>query len=487
MIKARNVRWTSIDPARFFTHGKDEQGTLGPVVIWIGVKSGSTSSEMAHEVSQQILDLLRKSRVEDVVVEWREAEPQTLAGHPLLPHVSLIDASHHVRRFLTALHGVPLATEELEDSQGTLTLWFHENKDEDGNPSDKVFGLSSCHVLHKDSNTEYEFKEGAVKNHVRVCGMRRFQRGLDDIDTAISRHRASAACWTVDIASCQKQVQDPQTAEEIRQCQRKLEEEEEAITDLEGLHSEVTTYWSDIELQRNIGYVQYAPPISVDVGEDGIKYTSDWGVFLATEARVKPEFQGNVVDIGAFRFVFLYLPLTKKFNSYPGSKYAPSVFKEMFHPIDFGPNTFRYPVKRKLRIVGCATEEDLATPSTFDSEGQLCLIVGKDGNTTGLTAGVYAGLKSFARNDAGVESMELGIYNLDRKTGLVFSAKGDSGSLVWHMQNGQAYIVGQIHSGRNKGGSTGNHVTYCTPGWFLLEQVKKKFKYADFYRSAWGA
>jgi hypothetical protein len=38
-------------------------------------------------------------------------------------HVDSTDATLHVRR---ALRGVPLATKEMEDFQGSLTLWFHE-------------------------------------------------------------------------------------------------------------------------------------------------------------------------------------------------------------------------------------------------------------------------------------------------------------------------------------------------------------------------
>jgi len=159
----------------------------------------------------------------------------------------------------------------------------------------------------------------------------------------------------------------------------------------------------------------------------------------------------------------------------------------MFCPLGDGATTFKFPVERKLRIEGCATKEDLANPAEFDSEGQRCLIVGKDGNTTDLTIGRYAGLVSFTRNKGGIESVELGIYNSGVKNPEPFSAKGDSGSLVWHTTNGTARIVGQLHSGHNKGGSTSNHVTYCTPGWYLLEQIRKKFKYADFYRTTWSA
>ena len=159
----------------------------------------------------------------------------------------------------------------------------------------------------------------------------------------------------------------------------------------------------------------------------------------------------------------------------------------MFCPLGGGLTTFKFPNKRKLRIEGCATKEDLAHPAEFDSEGQRCLMVGKDGNTTDLTVGRYAGLVSFTQNEVGIESTELGIYNSGSRTAEVFSAKGDSGSLVRPMTNGKARIVGQLHSGRNKGGSTSNHVTYCTPGWYLLGQIKKGFKYADFYRTTWSA
>jgi hypothetical protein len=55
LIKAREIHWSSIDPARFFTHGppgEEEKGSLGPVVIWVGVLPGSTSPDTAHHVAQ---------------------------------------------------------------------------------------------------------------------------------------------------------------------------------------------------------------------------------------------------------------------------------------------------------------------------------------------------------------------------------------------------------------------------------------------------
>src|SRR6266702_8282647 len=222
-------------------------------------------------------------------------------------HVDSSNATHYVRRFLTALPGVPLATEEMEegDSQGTLTLWFHENKDKDGNPSNKVYGVSNCHVLRKNTTVDYEHRRGAPMDHVRVCGMHRFQRGLDEITKAIADRGILADLWARDIVKLQaKERQDTENARAIKAKQRKLDDETEAIPDLEALHDDVTKFWSNIKLHRDIGHVQYAAAISVDV-EGGTLYTSDWAAFLAAGAKVRDEFEGNVVDLGTFRLILL--------------------------------------------------------------------------------------------------------------------------------------------------------------------------------------
>ncbi|KAG6328114.1 hypothetical protein ID866_10976 [Astraeus odoratus] len=333
----------------------------------------------------------------------------------------------------------------------------------DGKPSKKVYGVTNCHVLCKDPTVTYEHKGGAAKNHVRVSGMRRFQRGLNEIRQRIADHTILAELWARRIAKLEANA--VQNARKIQQTQTELDKERGSIAELETLYGEVTKYWSDIKSHRNIGHVQYAPAITVD--EHCTRYTLDWATFLAAETKVKDHFEGNVVDLG--------------------SKYSPQELMRMFYPVHGGPTTFKFPDERKLRIVGCATEEDLANPNEFDSEGRRCLIVGKDGNTTDLTIGRYVGLVSFTRNPVGIESMELGICNSGIKTVENFSDKGDSGSLVWHMKNGKAYMVGQLHSGSNRGGWTNNHISYCTPAWYLLTKIKEKYKYADFYRTTWSA
>src|ERR1700676_2302379 len=94
--------------------------------------------------------------------------------------------------------------------------------------------------------------------------------------------------------------QGKEVVSEIDMNQCYLDGEHKAIHQLEALYDEVMKYWFDIKLCHDIGYIQHAESIKVDV-EGGTRYTSDWGVFLATEAKVKDRFEGNVIDLGAFR------------------------------------------------------------------------------------------------------------------------------------------------------------------------------------------
>ena len=149
----------------------------------------------------------------------------------------------------------------------------------------------------------------------------------------------------------------------------------------------------------------------------------------------------------------------------------------MFYPQSTGRTTFKFPANRQLRINGWLTRELLAVPDCYDSNSEPCLIVMKDGNTTDFTVGRYAGLEAYTCDDLDVESIELAIYNYDRQSG-PFSAKGDSGSLIF---DGEGRMVGILHSGMPKGGS--NHVTYATPAWWAIKQIKSKYPHADFNRT----
>lgn len=130
-----------------------------------------------------------------------------------------------------------------------------------------------------------------------------------------------------------------------------------------------------------------------------------------------------------------------------------------------------------LRISGVVPHELLAKPNCFDANREACFIVMKDGND-GLTVGRYAGLEAYIVDGLGAESIELAIYNYDKQSGS-FSIKGDSGALIF---DAEGHMVGILHSGMPKG--TSNHVTFATPAYFALDQIKLHYPNADFYRES---
>ncbi|KAG8742377.1 hypothetical protein FRC10_001599 [Ceratobasidium sp. 414] len=463
-LKARKIRYSAINTARFVTHGEDGEATRGPVVIWIATHPTSTTAENAHDASLDILALLKANGVEGVVVEWYEGVVERLSGSPLLRVTDDINSAHCVRRFLTAALGMPIVTAEREaaDAQGSVTLFFHENKEKCGAPSTKVFGVSNCHVLRKDTTVEHEFKgAGVPPQHVRLAGFCRFQRGLDEIKAFVANYRSDADLLAREIVEfeAKPKSEDPDEAAEdeaaVEAKREKLAEVRKDIGVLEAFYKDTNSQWSDIA-RRNIGHVDWAPKISVDV--QGRKYTKDIGTFEVDAARFKAQFKGNVVHLG--------------------DKFTPRQLTKMFYPQSAGRTVFKFPTNRQLRINGCVTRELLAVPDCFDNNGEPCLVVMKDGNTTDLTVGRYAGLEAYLCDDLGVESIELAIYNYDGQSG-PFSAKGDSGSLIF---DGGGHMVGILHSGMPKGGS--NHVTYATPAWWAIEQLKLEYPHADFNRTA---
>ena len=130
---------------------------------------------------------------------------------------------------------------------------------------------------------------------------------------------------------------------------------------------------------------------------------------------------------------------------------------------------FKYPRDRLLRIRGIASEELLRDRRIHnDKDDRRGITVLKDGNTTGLTIGHIAGMVSFVRGTEGMESIELGVYNVDREE--VFSKEGDSGSLV---VDGHGRMVGMMHAGTSQeitedGQQTNEADTTCmTPIYWL--------------------
>ncbi|TFK21283.1 hypothetical protein FA15DRAFT_645816 [Coprinopsis marcescibilis] len=81
LLKSRGIRYSVVKMARFTTTFDEtgEDGSLGPIVIWIATHPGTTAKD-AYDTSPAILEILETYQVEGVVVEWYEGAVEKLAG-----------------------------------------------------------------------------------------------------------------------------------------------------------------------------------------------------------------------------------------------------------------------------------------------------------------------------------------------------------------------------------------------------------------------
>jgi hypothetical protein len=133
-------------------------------------------------------------------------------------------------------------------------------------------------------------------------------------------------------------------------------------------------------------------------------------------------------------------------------------------------STFNYPDDRLLRLRDFISEDLMRNPDTLDYGGEPCLLVIKNGKTTGVTIGRATGIFSYVRehftNNTHHTSMEWAILPYDNKSG-VFSARGDSGSII---ADGRGRIGGLLTGGA--GNTDSSDITYATPFFWLFPRIK---------------
>ncbi|KAI9435271.1 hypothetical protein H4582DRAFT_2112373 [Lactarius indigo] len=403
LLAIQSIHYTSIDVTHFITYG-DYEKEIGPVVIWIGAYPGSTTTDTTHN--------------DNAIV--------------------------NVCGPLTAALGIPIATSESSDAQGSVSFFFHKGRDRKGLVSNKVMGVTCHHVLHKTDqqhNTEYEFKGAGAP-----C--KYFQKLLDDIKDCISCYETMVNLHEQQIKKLEEKEKSKEEEERLQNQQQKLADTQRAINDLKMFYTKVMADHGD-SLLCNIGHIHYSPPLSFSVRDE--EYTEDWGTFELNEDKWRGAFMGNVLDLG--------------------TEISPDKLTMMMYPSDNG--------QKALKVNGIVLKDLLIDPDLFDNNDEPCLIVLKDGNTTGLTVECATGMELFiCNNDTGEKSIALAIYNYDKAPSVFsgFSAKGDLGSLII---DGLGCIVGLLIRGTSKRGLDRLDFTYATPIWWLWECIKAKYPHAD--------
>ncbi|KAI0032626.1 hypothetical protein K488DRAFT_49453 [Vararia minispora EC-137] len=436
----RRIRLSTLMAVRFSTPDENGQDVFGPIVIWISVHPNTTTAVACRDASPDIIRLLESHGVKGAVVHWYEGAVERLSGPPMMRVARSTDPTSYIRRALTAVLGLPLAAGMGDDdSQGSLAFFFHENEDERGNPSGKVFGVTNKHVVQKVTNADCELgRGGAAKAYTRAL---------------IAKNVGTIQCLAEEIVELEKKPAAEDDASALKRNKRKLGEVNEDNVKLGMFLKDLNANWSDA-LQRTIGWVDWAPKIRSDV--DSRAYTLDICTFELEKHKWEKEFKGN----------FVYL----------GGKYSDDDITAMFYPNATTPLSFKYPKDHLFRILGFVAAERLANPDFYDEQGNAAFIVAKDGQSSDLTFGRYSALEAYTCDEFGHDSWEVAVFNYDKRSGN-FSASGDSGSLIF---NAEGKMVAILHSGMPRGLSS--HVTFATPAHFIIEQIKLRYPKADFAR-----
>ncbi|KAF8588036.1 hypothetical protein K439DRAFT_1613794 [Ramaria rubella] len=231
----------------------------------------------------------------------------------------------------------------------------------------------------------------------------------------------------------------------LREIQRLLDEANKAMPALEKFHDYVTENWSQPS-QRILGHIICSPPVALGAGTEG--FTEDYAIVELDNSKFEKAFMGNVIDIGVEISLEQFL-----------LKMSPRIDDHVPYPPD-----------RLLQLQDLIQEDHMHNPDVLDINGEPCLFVIKNGNTTGVTIGRATGIFSFVRqyldNNTHQTSMEWAILPYDNESG-VFSAPGDSGSII---ADGHGRIGGLLTGGA--GETNASDVTYATPLFWLLPRIK---------------
>ncbi|KAJ7104230.1 hypothetical protein B0H15DRAFT_896559 [Mycena belliarum] len=453
--KESNVHVSSMFPVQFSSPDGEGNPVLEEhLVVWISVFPGTTSEESCRNANGPILAILEKRNVKDAAVHWIEGAPERFGPGPaMMSVVDDTDPTAYIRRAVTAVLGVPLApqTRHDNDGQGSLGVFFHEGRDKDGKKSDRVFAFTNKHVVSECTKSDYELgRSGARKQYIRNCGLRRYEKMLEETRAAIAKKVVERKLMAEQLEA---NVFATDTARGLKRAElTNLKREVVMLDDFLGLAKSSRAESNN----RVVGWLDYAPRIQNDV--DTHRYTWDGAVFELDKARWEQQFQGNCVHLGG--------------------KFAPDNITRFFHPNTTTSPSFKYPLDHLLRLQGFVEAKDMKKPYLFDELGNRSFIVAKEGQTTDLTFGRFSEFEAYVVSDLAGFSWEVAVLNYAKEN---FSYKGDSGSCIF---NAEGKMVAFLHSGMPRGMSS--HVTFGTPAHFVRDQIKKRYPHADFSRTAFS-
>ncbi|KAL4078815.1 hypothetical protein V8B97DRAFT_2067909 [Scleroderma yunnanense] len=373
--------------------------------------------------------LLWEFEITNVEVVFRELLFTWSASQQLFDYVSSVHATAKVSSPLTPALGLQIAARATPRFEGTRGIYICE-----GGKSERVFILMSWYVVllpNAGRNELYAcIKASQPRHDVLLFSSKAYQHVLKFIMVRIGRKAILVDHYKDELESfgeVDKDHDDTQ-AEEQKKFKDLLEKAEKAIDTLHEFHSEV---------------MNASTKCFTEDGLHGKKI--DWEAF-----------KGNVIDLGTKISVVEDVP-------------PPTVR-----------TSFKYLRGRLLPLWNVVKESKLRHPTMFDANGEPCLIVVKNGNSTGVTIGratcTMFFVREYFKDGTHETSMELAIYPYSHKDG-AFSTLGDSGFIIADSKGG---IVGLFTGGAGQADST--DVTYATPFYWLFDEcIRAHFRNAYLY------
>ncbi|KAG7448837.1 uncharacterized protein BT62DRAFT_985991 [Guyanagaster necrorhizus] len=409
----------------------------GPAIVWIGVEFGALTFQKGRDVAFNCRALIDSYGFRNCHVEIRESRVMGQGGNRFFDPVAFSDPTFIARDPYTATLGIPISTKNRPWIEGTGGFYLSAGGDDKD-----IYLVTARHVVlpvdNNNNNTEYQRRNNSrPRENVIVLGAASFKEKLAAIDKKIEGEESITIDARRRIALV-KDKDDRASVTEREEAEDDLQKAETSMKALRDFRREIATHWRPEE-KRIFGELAWAPPIvcSTNPGE----FTLDLAVIKIDAGKLDANnYCGNTINIG--------------------DKYTHDKFME----------------KPSRTLRGQVPETVLTNPSMRDANTESCLVVFKNGISTGITLGKANNVSSYTRSyfNQYQESREWPIIPTDKNSG-PFSRKGDSGSCV-----ADAFgRIGGILTG-GTGATDSSDVTYVTPISFIMKVLHrtKIFKYA---------
>ncbi|KAI2606773.1 hypothetical protein GGR54DRAFT_408503 [Hypoxylon sp. NC1633] len=405
-----------------------------PPVIMIGINHNTLSAEDGIRVATHCRSILVEHGIKDIHVILYESKYQLFGG--MYKPAPTSNRVYKIREPFSTSLGIPISYAKTPYIEGTGGFFFIDS----AKPG-KLFMLTARHVLFhpdKERNKTYKFREnsGKAKRNVLLMGTAAFQRFRHSIEKTISYEKLTIEHQAARIIAADDLEDEDEAEAEYQDIREVIAKSKAVMEAFEKLLVDVDRDWTN-EKDRVLGHVTFSPPITCN-GPDG-GFTEDFAVIEINPQMVsKANFAANAIDLGSVGMDEL---------------------KDLMYPRVSNPTSFKYPGNRLLSFSGRLSDDQMykPDPKTKDQDNDPVIMVMKNGNKTGFSVGRLNTIRAFVRTyfegQPGQMSKEIAVLPRISKSG-VFSAKGDSGSVVI---DGKGRVCGLL-----TGGDGASDVSDCT-------------------------